>query len=108
MAWIFHPRDGKSSRGVCPLCRLKINTAEAAIDAAVAGIGTTNVLLDQIVKPVSEGKLSLILQEFEPEPTPVHIIHVRQALLPLKMCLFVDFAVSRLRKSLDDDLAKLR
>jgi len=52
--------------------------------------------------------LSVILQEFEPEPTPVHIIHVRQALLALKMRLYVDFAVSRLRKSLHDDLAKLR
>lgn len=107
MTWIFNPRDGKPSRGVRPLCRLKINTAEAAIDAAIAGVGVTNVLSYQIVKPVSEGKLSVILQDFEPEPTPVHIVHARQALLPLKMRLFIDFAVSRLRKSLDDDLAKL-
>jgi DNA-binding transcriptional LysR family regulator len=108
MTWVFNPQDGKPTRGVRPLCRLKINTAEAAIDAAIAGVGITNVLSYQIVKPVSEGKLSLILQDFEPEPTPVHIIHARQALLPLKMRLFVDFAVSRLRKSLEDDLAKLR
>ena len=87
---------------------MKINTAEAAIDAAIAGVGVTNVLSYQVAKPVSEGKLSLILQDFEPEPTPVHIIHARQALLPLKIRLFVDFAVSCLRKSLDDDLAKLR
>jgi DNA-binding transcriptional LysR family regulator len=108
MTWVFNPQDGKPTRGVRPLCRLKINTAEAAIDAAIAGVGITNVLSYQIVKPVSEGKLSLILQDFEPEPTPVHIIHARQALLPLKMRLFVDFAVSRLRNSLEDDLAKLR
>jgi DNA-binding transcriptional LysR family regulator len=108
MTWVFNPQDGKPTRGVRPLCRLKINTAEAAIDAAIAGVGITNVLSYQIVKSVSEGKLSLILQDFEPEPTPVHIIHARHALLPLKMRLFVDFAVSRLRKSLEDDLAKLR
>ena len=89
------------------MCRLKINTAEAAIDAAIAGIGVTNVLSYQVARPVSEGKLSLILQDFEPEPTPVHIVHGRQALLPLKLRLFVDFAASRLRKSLDDDLVKL-
>jgi DNA-binding transcriptional LysR family regulator len=106
--WIFNPRDGKPSRGVRPQCRLKINTAEAAIDAAISGVGVTNVLSYQVVKPVSEGKLSLILQDFEPEPTPVNIIHARQALLPLKIRLFIDFAVSHLRKSLDDDLAKLR
>jgi DNA-binding transcriptional LysR family regulator len=108
MTWIFNPRDGSPSRGVRPTCRLKINTAEAAIDAAIAGVGITNVFSDQVVKPVSERKLSLILQDFEPEPTPVHIVHPRQALVPLKMRLFVDFAVSLLRRSLDADLAKLR
>lgn len=107
MTWVFNPRDGKPSRGVRPLCRLKVNTAEAAIDAAIAGVGVTNVLSYQVANPVSEGKLSLILQDFEPELTPVHIVHARQALLPLKLRLFVDFAASRLRKSLDDDLAKL-
>jgi DNA-binding transcriptional LysR family regulator len=108
MTWVFNPRNGKPSRGIRPLCRLRINTAEAAIDAAVAGVGVTNVLSYQVVRPVSEGKLSLVLQDFEPEPTPVHIVHAGQALLPLKLRLFVDFAVSRLRKSLDDDLAQLR
>ena len=107
MTWFFNPRDGKPSRAVRPLCRLKINTAEAAIDAAIAGVGVTNVLSYQIARPVSEGKLSVILQGFEPEPTPVHIVHARQALLPLKMRLFVEFATSRLRKSLNDDLSKL-
>lgn len=107
MTWIFNPQDGKPSRAIRPLCRLKINTAEAAIDAAVAGIGVTNVLSYQIARPVSEGKLSIILQEFEPEPTPVHIVHPRQAHLPLKMRLFIDFAVSRLRETLDGDLVKL-
>ncbi|CAN7755578.1 LysR family transcriptional regulator [Rhizobium sp. LjRoot258] len=106
--WIFNPRDGKPSRGIRPQCRLKINTAEAAIDAAIAGVGVTNVLSYQVVKAVSEGKLSIILRDFEPEPAPVHIIHARQALLPLKIRLFIDFAVLYLRKSLDDDLAMLR
>ncbi len=108
MAWVFDPRDGRPSRAVRPLCRLKINTAEAAIDVAISGIGITNVNSDQIVKPVSGGKLSLILEDFEPEPIPIHIVHARQTLLPLKIRLFIDFAVSQLRKSLDDDLEKLR
>jgi len=60
-----------------PQCRLKVNAAEAAIDAAIAGVGVTNVLSYQRVKPVAEGKLSLILQEFEPEPSPIAISHAR-------------------------------
>lgn len=105
MTWVFNPKDGKPSHGVRPMCRLKVNTAEAAIDAAIAGVGVTNVLSYQVVRPISEGKLSLVLQEFEPDPTPVHVIHARQGLLPLKLRLFVEFAVSRLRNSLDQDLA---
>lgn len=107
-AWIFNPRDGKACRGIRPLCRLKINTAEAAIDAALAGVGVTNVLSYQIVKQVAEGKLSIVLRDFEPEPSPVHVIHARQALLPLKIRLFIDFAVAHLRKALEDDLAMLK
>jgi DNA-binding transcriptional LysR family regulator len=58
MIGIFNPRGGKPSRAVRPWCRLKINTAEAAIDAAIAGIGVTNVLSYQVVKPISDGTLS--------------------------------------------------
>lgn len=105
--WVFKPRDGKPSQGIRPLCRLKINTAEAAIDAAIAGIGVTNVMSYQVVKPVCERKLSLILQDFEPEPIPVHLIHARQGRLPLKLRRFVDFAVPRLQTALEDDLEKL-
>jgi DNA-binding transcriptional LysR family regulator len=50
MTWVFNPRDGKPSRGVRPICRLKINTAEAAIGAAIADIGVTNVLSYQIAR----------------------------------------------------------
>jgi hypothetical protein len=34
MTWIFNPR-GKPTKGVRPYSRLKVNTAEAAIDAAM-------------------------------------------------------------------------
>ena len=49
MAWIFNPRR-KATKSVRPCCRLKINTAEAAIDAPIAGVGVTNVLPYQIAR----------------------------------------------------------
>jgi DNA-binding transcriptional LysR family regulator len=106
MTWVFNPRGGQS-KGVRPLCRLKINTAESAIDAAVAGVGVTNVLSYQVARPVSEGRLRVVLQDYEPEPTPVHLVHAGQALMPLKMRRFMEFAAPRLRRSLIADLAKL-
>jgi DNA-binding transcriptional LysR family regulator len=106
MTWIFNPR-GKATKGVRPCCRLKINTAEAAIDAAIAGVGVTNVLSYQVAHAVAAGKLELVLQDYEADPIPVHLVHAGQAILPLKLCRFTEFAASRLRKSLATDLAKL-
>jgi DNA-binding transcriptional LysR family regulator len=107
MTWIFNPRGSKTSKGVRPYCRLKINTAESAIDAAIAGLGVTNVLSYQIAQPVAEGKLKVILQDYEPDPIPVHLVHAGHAILPLKLRRFTEFAASRLRKSLAADPAKL-
>jgi DNA-binding transcriptional LysR family regulator len=107
MTWIFNPRGSKTSKGVRPYCRLKINTAESAIDAAIAGVGVTNVLSYQIAQPVAEGKLKVILQDYEPDPIPVHLVHAGHAILPLKLRRFTEFAASRLRKSLAADPAKL-
>ena len=56
---------------------------------------------------MAAGKLRLILQDYEPDPIPVHLVHAGQALLPLKLRRFMEFAVSRLLKSLATDLAKL-
>ena len=89
-----------------PFCRLNINTAEAAIDAAIAGIGVTHVLSYQVARAVEEGKLRIVLQEYEPEPSPINLIYVPQGFMPLKTKSFVEFAVPRLRASLGDQ-AKL-
>ncbi|RAZ88834.1 LysR family transcriptional regulator [Mesorhizobium hawassense] len=106
MTWIFNPRS-KATKGVRPYCRLRINTAESAIDAAIAGVGVTNVLSYQVARAVAAGKLRLVLQDYEPDPIPVHLVHAGQAILPLKLRRFTEFAASRLRKSLAADLAKL-
>jgi DNA-binding transcriptional LysR family regulator len=105
--WVFNPWGGVPSKSVLPRRRLMINTAEAAINAAIAGVGVTNILSYQVARPVSEGKLKVVLRDYEPEPIPVHLVHAGQALMPLKMRRFMEFAASRLRKSLVAGLAKL-
>jgi DNA-binding transcriptional LysR family regulator len=49
---------------------------------------------------VAEGRLRIILRDFEPEPLPVHLVHAGQPLLPLKLRAFLDFATPRLKASL--------
>jgi DNA-binding transcriptional LysR family regulator len=107
MTWVFHPRGAKVSKSVRPLCRLKINTAESAIDAAIAGVGVTNVLSYQVAGRVAEGSLKVILQDYEPPPIPVHLVHAGQSILPLKLRRFTEFATVGLRKSLAADAAML-
>ena len=67
----------------------------------------THVVSYQVARPVAEGKLQVVLQEFEPEPLPVHLLHAAQGRLPLKMRSFLEFAAPRLRKSLESDEVKL-
>jgi DNA-binding transcriptional LysR family regulator len=97
-AWIFKP-NGKAEKSIVPQCRLYINTAEAAIDSAIKGVGMTNVLSYQVAQAVNEKKLRIVLEDYEPPPFPVHIVHARGALIPLKMRRFLEFSVPRMRKS---------
>jgi DNA-binding transcriptional LysR family regulator len=80
--------------------RLVVNTAEAAIDAAIAGVGLTRVLSYQIVSARRAGALALALEAFEPAPRPVSLVHVGQGRLPLKLRAFLDFAIPRLKDRL--------
>ena len=80
--------------------RFAVNTADAAIAAAIAGAGITRVLSYQVAAAVAAGRLRLLLQEFEPEPLPIHLVHAGQAQLRLKLRAFLDFAAPRLKESL--------
>lgn len=80
--------------------RLVVTTIETAIDAAISGLGVARVLSYQIAKAVKDGTLEVILDEFEPDPWPVSIVHSGQGLMPLKVRAFIDFAKERLRHRL--------
>ena len=98
-SWTFARGRGRA-RPVQVRARLAVNTAEAALDAAIKGIGLTRVLSYQAARPVREGKLRIVLQKFEPAPMPVSLLHAGQDLVALKIRSFLDFAAPRLRKAL--------
>ncbi|PAP96164.1 LysR family transcriptional regulator [Mesorhizobium wenxiniae] len=97
-AWTF--ATGKTELAVPIRSRLRVNTAEAAVDAAIAGVGLTRVLSYQITAAVRAGTLCTVLEAFEPQPWPVSLVHAGQGLLPVKLRAFVDFAAPRLKKRL--------
>ncbi|MES0199051.1 LysR family transcriptional regulator [Mesorhizobium sp. M0011] len=91
---------GKAEIPVQVHSRLQINTAEAAIDAAIAGVGLTKVLSYQIEAALRSGMLRVLLEEFEPNPWPVSLVHAGHGLLPVKLRAFLDFAGPRLKERL--------
>jgi DNA-binding transcriptional LysR family regulator len=92
--------SGKAKRTVSVPARLAVNTAEAAIEAAVAGAGLTQVLSYQVADALKSGRLVRVLEPFEPEPWPVHLVHAGRPLMPQKLRAFIDFAAPRLKASL--------
>jgi len=97
--WSFY---GTKPQTVTVVPRLIVNTAEAAIDAAKAGLGIVHVLSYQAVEGFKDGSLRLVLEAFEPERLPVSLIHREDRLPQAKVQSFVALAVPRLRRALRD------
>lgn len=96
--WLFHDRGEEII--VAVRARLTVTTAEAAIDAVMAGLGVTRVLSYQAAEAIRAEKLQRILRSFEPPELPVHLVHSEARLVPRKLRAFLDFAGPRLRKRL--------
>ena len=91
--------EGREQRYVEIRSRMVVNTAEAAIDAAAAGLGLTRVLSYQVVDAIAAGRLEIVLQDDEPTPWPVNILY-GSGLVPQKLRAFIDFAAPRLESIL--------
>jgi DNA-binding transcriptional LysR family regulator len=80
--------------------RLSVNTAEAAVDAAVAGLGLARVLSYQADAACRAGQLERVLKPFEPASIPVNLVFDAQQRVTSKLRAFLDFAAPRLRERL--------
>jgi DNA-binding transcriptional LysR family regulator len=79
--------------------RLVVNTAQAAIDAALAGLGITRVISYQVDRLLASEKLRAILTSHEPEPVPIHLVHLPGP-QPRSALAFAELAALTLRKRL--------
>jgi DNA-binding transcriptional LysR family regulator len=76
--------------------RLTVNTSEAAVEAAVAGSGIARVMSYKMEAARRSGALVLLLEDFEKEPLPVHILYTERKPMPLKLRVFLDWLTPRL------------
>ena len=81
--------------------RLAVTTAEAAIDATVAGLGMTRVLSYQAVDALARGEVVQVLERYGRDDIPVHLLYPGGAHPPPKLRAFIDLAVPKLRERLD-------
>lgn len=77
--------------------RLTVTSNDAAIEAAKKGFGITRLLSYQIYPELAEASLQIILEAFEPKPSPIHIVHREGRLASARVRTFIDFMVENLR-----------
>ncbi|WLH54090.1 LysR family transcriptional regulator [Pseudomonas tolaasii] len=98
-AWRFlDPRKGSSIE--LALTPRLLAPAIALVDAAVRGVGVARLLHYQAIDAIESGTLRRVLEDYELEPFPIHLLHAAHKHMPLKMRRFLEFATPRLRQSL--------
>lgn len=98
-SWTFVDEAGRK-RPAPVHSRLTVSTADAAIEAALLGLGVTRVLSYQVAEALGDGRLARVLVDEEPPAVPASLIHPGQGRLPMKTRAFIDFATPRLRERL--------
>jgi DNA-binding transcriptional LysR family regulator len=94
--WSF-PGKRKGEDSVAVNVRLTVNTAQAAIDAALADLGCVTVFSYQVSQLVADKKLRIVLPSFEPAPSPVQLVHV-PGTQSRAAAAFVEYAAAQLRR----------
>jgi DNA-binding transcriptional LysR family regulator len=72
--------------------RLTVNSVDASITAAEAGIGITRALSYQVQSSVVAGRLMPILQQFAPPPLPVNAIYPARRIASANIAVFMKTA----------------
>jgi DNA-binding transcriptional LysR family regulator len=96
--WAFD--NGGKSHSFRPQSRLRVNSADVAIAAAMAGRGITRVLSYMITPQLQAGKLELVLDDYGPPAVPVHVIHKEPGQTSARIRAVVDHLVENLRKDI--------
>lgn len=97
--WTFVGPDGEK-RQTPVRSRMTVSTADAAVEAAVLGLGLTRVLSYQVADAVHDGRLVRVLVDEEPPAVPASLIYPGQGRLPMKTRAFIGFASGQLRDRL--------
>ncbi|WP_413624834.1 LysR family transcriptional regulator [Luteibacter sp. Lutesp34] len=94
--WKFGGTDDATSVRMHP--RLTVTSNDGALLAAVSGLGIARLLSYQVNEDVAAGRLRLVLESYEEEPWPVHILHRETRFGSAKVRAFIDMLAQHLRE----------
>lgn len=81
---------GSSKRPPRLKSRLRVNSNDAAIEAAKSGFGITRVLSYQVAEEIAHGDLELVLPEYEPPIQAINLVHRQDKYTPARLRAFID------------------
>lgn len=96
--WAFG--NGATERSVPIRPRFSVNTADAVVEAAAAGLGVARLMSYQAAAAIADGRVVPVLARWDDRPTPVNLVHQPQPVQPLKRRAFLDFVAPRLSLAL--------
>lgn len=100
LGWTF---PGHEDMRIDPVViRVHATDVVAACEAAKQGLGIARVPSFMVPDDLKSGALVEILAPYAPEPFPVHIVYMKQGLMPLKVRAFIDWMTPRLRQALKE------
>ena len=97
LEWVFNENGSRLPVRLQP--RMIVDLGPAAVLAAVDGVGITQLLSYQAAPELADGRLQPILTAFEPESTPVNLLHVERRSTSGKIRAFVEFVTDTLREN---------
>ena len=96
--WAF--MEGRQEIDAPIRSRLTVSTSEAAVEAAIAGSGITRVMSYKMEAARRSGALVVVLEELEKDPLPVHVLYAERKPMPVKLRVFLDWLMPRLKARL--------
>jgi DNA-binding transcriptional LysR family regulator len=95
--WMFR---GNKRGGLIPIAPvLTTNQIDAALEACEFGLGLGRFLSYQAAPARSRGRLVYVLEDFEIEPVPIHIVFLPAKPRSARVRTFVDACVNELRRA---------
>lgn len=95
LEWAYRENDKPLPVRIDP--RLRMNTNDAVAELVARGWGVSRLLSYQVAPYLADGRIELILRDYEPPPLPIHVVHQEGRMVSRKVRAFVDFMVERLR-----------